>query len=64
MQLSVSAAVLLGVLVWLLWRYANLRTWHVASCVLFGFYLTSTTSGPHIANALDALARMISTLHL
>jgi hypothetical protein len=64
MQVSVSAAVLLGVLVWLLWRYANLRAWHVALCVLFGFCLTSTTSGPHIADALQAAARLVSTLHL
>lgn len=64
MQVSVSAAVLLGLLVWLLWRYANVRTWHAAVFALFGFYLASSSSGPHIANALQALTRMISTLHL
>lgn len=64
MQVSISAAVLLGVLVWLLWKYANVRAWHAALCALFGFYLTSSSSGPHIANALQAVARMISTLHL
>jgi hypothetical protein len=61
---SVSAAVLLGALVWLLWRYANVRAWHAALCALFGFYLASSSSGPHIASALRALARTISTLHL
>jgi hypothetical protein len=61
---TVSASVLLGALVWLLWRYANVRAWHVAVCALFGFYLASSSSGPHIASALRALARMISTLHL
>jgi F0F1-type ATP synthase assembly protein I len=61
---SVSAAVLLGAFVWLLWRYANVRAWHVALCTLFGFYLASSSSGPRIANVLQALARTISTLHL
>jgi len=64
MQLSVSAAVLLGLMVWLLWRYANVRTWHAAVFALFGFCLASSSSGPHIGNALQALARMIATLHL
>lgn len=61
---TVSAAVLLGALVWLLRRYANVRTWHAAVCALFGFYLASSSSGPHIASALRALAQSISTLHL
>lgn len=64
MAVSVSAALLLGALVWLLWRYANIRAWHAAVCVLFGFCLASSSSAPHIAGALRALTQMISTLHL
>lgn len=64
MSVSVSATVLLGVLVWLLWRYANVRLWHVATCVLFGFYLASAAVGPHIANALHSFASFISRLHM
>jgi len=60
---SLSAAVLLGVLVWLLWRYANVRLWHVLLCVLFGFFLASATVGPHIANALRSVAHFLSALH-
>lgn len=64
MSVSVSAAVLLGVLVWLLWRYANVRLWHVVACALFGFYLASATAGPHIANALHSFATFLSRLHM
>lgn len=64
MLVTVSAAVLLGSLVWLLWRYANVRAWHAAVCAMFGFYLASSSSGPHIASALRTLAQSISTLHL
>ena len=64
MTVSLSAAVLLGALVWLLWRYAGVRLWHVLTCALFGFYLASATVGPHIANALRSVAQFLSGLHL
>ena len=63
MSVSLSAAVLLGVLVWLLWRYANVRLWHVLLCALFGFFLATATVGPHIANALHSVAHFLSGLH-
>lgn len=64
MTVSLSAAVLLGFLVWLLWRYANVRLWHIAVCTLFGFYLASASVGPRIAAALQGLAHFVSGLHL
>jgi hypothetical protein len=64
MSVSLSAAVLLGVLVWLLWRYANVQLWHILTCALFGFYLASATAGPHIANALHSVATFLSRLHM
>lgn len=64
MTVSLSAAVLLGALVLLLWRYANVRLWQVLVCALFGFFLASATVGPHIANALTSVAHFLSGLHL
>lgn len=64
MTVSLSATVLLGVLVWLLWRYANVRLWQVLVSALFGFYLASATVGPHIANALRSVAHFLAGLHL
>ena len=63
MAVSLSAAVLLAVLVYLLWRYAGVSLWHIVICALFGFYLSSSTIGPHIANALHSVATFLSRLH-
>lgn len=64
MSISLSAAVLFGFLVWLLWRYAGLRTWHVVVCVLFGFYLVSSAIGPRVGQALVDIAHFVARLHL
>lgn len=63
MAITLSAAVLLAALVFLLWRYAGVRGWHIALCALFGFFLASSSIGPHIAHLLGALARAASRVH-
>jgi hypothetical protein len=64
MTISVSAVLLLGVFVYLLWRYARLPLWQAAICALFGYLLSASSLGPDIADALQSLARFISRLHL
>lgn len=64
MIVSVSAAVLLGALVWLLYRHAGLRPWHAAVCVLFGFYLATTSLAPYIRDGARAAARWLAGVHL
>jgi hypothetical protein len=64
MVVSMSAVVLLGVLVLAMWRYQGLRAWHAAACVLFGFYLTSTSMAPYITNLSQALAHWLAGLTL
>jgi hypothetical protein len=61
---SVSAVLLLGVVVYLLWRYARLPLWQAATCALFGYLLAASSLGPHIANGLQNLAHFIARLHL
>jgi hypothetical protein len=50
----------LGVLVWLLVRFAALRGWHALLCVLFGFFLASTPLAPYIRDGCHALARIVA----
>jgi hypothetical protein len=64
MLVSLSAVLLLGGLVFLLWRYARLPLWQAGVCAMFGFFLASTSVGPHIANALRTFAHFLSGLHL
>jgi len=57
---SVSAVLLLGVAVWVLCRWAGLKAWHAAVCVLFGFYLASSALAPAIARLATGLARTVA----
>jgi hypothetical protein len=46
LTVTVSAALMLGTGVVILCRYAGLRIWHAAVCVIFGFYLASSSLAP------------------
>ena len=60
MILSISAVLLLGVMVIVLCRYAGLRGWHALVCLLFGFYLAASPLAPTIGAFADALAGLIT----
>jgi len=57
---SVSAVLLLAVAVWVLCRWAGLRPWHAGVCVIFGFYLASSSLAPALTRLGAALARTIT----
>jgi hypothetical protein len=59
LTVSISAALLMGAGVFLLCRYAGLRVWHAAVCVVFGFYLASSSLAPDIANVMTSLFRLL-----
>ena len=46
MTVTVSLALLLAMAVFLLCRYAGLKSWHAAVCIMLGFYLASTGFAP------------------
>ena len=60
MAISISLVLLLGVVVWLLHRYAGLKPWHGFICVLFGFYLATTSLAPEIRNTITAIIRALT----
>jgi hypothetical protein len=64
MTIAVSAVVLLGVFVYLLWRYARLPLWQAATCAAFGYFLASSSIGPTVGTGLRALARFVAGLDL
>ena len=60
MVVSLSAVLLLGALVVVLWRHAGLRPWHAVLCVLLGFYLASTSLAPYIRDRAGAGGRLLT----
>lgn len=64
MALTISLAVLLLIIVFLLIRRSGLKTWHAALCVLLGFYLASSSIAPSIRTFTTNVAGMINGLRL
>ncbi|MFI5616457.1 hypothetical protein [Streptomyces sp. NPDC051567] len=62
MALSISAVVLLAIVVFLLIRRSGLKAGHAVVCVLLGFYLSSSTIAPTLSQLTSNVASMISGL--
>ncbi|MDH6220112.1 hypothetical protein ACWDR3_30935 [Streptomyces sp. NPDC001002] len=62
MALSISAVVLLAIVVFLLVKKSGLKGGHAVVCVLLGFYLASSTVAPTISELTTNIAGMIGSL--
>ncbi|MFB7912655.1 MULTISPECIES: hypothetical protein [unclassified Streptomyces] len=62
MALSISAVVLLAIVVFLLIRKSGLKAGHAVVCALLGFYLASSSIAPSISNLTTNVAGMIGNL--
>lgn len=62
MALSISAVVLLLIIVFLLIKKSGLNAGHAVVCVLLGFYLSSSSIAPTITEVTDNVAGMIEGL--
>jgi Ca2+/Na+ antiporter len=60
--LSVSAVLLLAVIVTLLVRRSGLKVPHAIACVLLGFYLAGSSMAPTIDDFSTSVSDMISDL--
>ena len=59
MTVTLSVALLLGVAVFLLCKYAGLKIWHSAVCIILGSYLASTSFAPQISQFTGSLLRLL-----
>lgn len=59
MALSISAVVLLAIVVFLLIRKSGLKGGHAVVCMLLGFYLASSSIAPSISELTTNLAYVI-----
>ncbi|GAA2601504.1 hypothetical protein [Streptomyces axinellae] len=62
MALSISAVVLLAVIVFLLVKKSGLKGGHAVVCMLLGFYLASSSIAPTINDLTRNVAGMIGGL--
>ncbi|CAM5733470.1 hypothetical protein [Streptomyces fumanus] len=62
MALSISAVVLLAIIVFLLIKKSGLKAGHAIVCMLLGFYLASSTIAPTISELTSNIAGMIGSI--
>jgi hypothetical protein len=60
--LSISAVVLLAIVVFLLIRKAGLKAGHAIVCMLLGFYIASSSIAPTVSQLTTSVAGMIGNL--
>lgn len=60
MAISISLIALLAVGVWLLYKFAGLNFWHGLVCILFGFYLASSSIAPEIRTTVASIIHAIA----
>jgi len=61
--LSISAVVLLAIIVFLLIKKSGLKAGHAVVCMLLGFYLASSTIAPTISELTTNIAGMIGSIN-
>ncbi|MFD3720110.1 hypothetical protein [Streptomyces sp. NPDC058674] len=61
MALSISAAVLMGIIIFVLIKGGNVRVGSALACTLFGFTLAATGLAPAINSGLASFAGLISS---
>ncbi|MEU8810689.1 hypothetical protein ACN6LC_007201 [Streptomyces violaceoruber] len=62
MAVSISAVVLLGIVVFVLIRGGSVRLGPALACAGFGFFLASTGAAPLITNAISAVTGWIASI--
>jgi hypothetical protein len=60
--LSISAVVLLAIIVFLLIRKSGLKAGHAIVCMLLGFYMASSSMAPTISKLTTNIAGMIGNI--
>jgi hypothetical protein len=59
LAVTISVLTVLAVAVFVLCRYAGLRVLHAAVCILFGFFLASSSFAPDISRFVSSLIRLL-----
>lgn len=60
MTISIPLVVIVGVAVYVAWRYMGLRVWQAVICLVFGFLLAATSAAPGIRNLITGLVHWLT----
>ncbi|MEU8361481.1 hypothetical protein AB0C27_36245 [Nonomuraea sp. NPDC048882] len=60
MSVTVPLVLVVGVLVFIAWRYLGLKLWHALIALLFGFLLAATALAPDIRAAIGSALSWIT----
>jgi hypothetical protein len=63
MTVSVPLVAVLGVAVYLAYRYMGLKVWQAIVCLLCGFLLAATTVAPGIRHLVSAIIQWLTGRH-
>jgi hypothetical protein len=60
MYISIPLVVIVGVVVYVAWRYMGLRIWHAVACLILGFLLAATAAAPEIRHLVTGVVRWLT----
>jgi ABC-type phosphate transport system auxiliary subunit len=60
MTVSIPLVAILGVIVYIAWRYMRLQIWQAVVCLLFGFLLAATAAAPEIHTLITGLVQWLT----
>ena len=63
MTVSIPLVAILGLGVYLAYRYMGLKVWQAVVCLLCGFLLAATTAAPGIRHLVSAILQWLTGRH-
>jgi hypothetical protein len=55
MTVTIPFVTIVGLVIFIAYRYMGLRVWHAIVCLLFGFLVAATSAAPQINRMLAAI---------
>lgn len=63
LAISLSLVAVLAAAVWVLHRYAGMKFWHGLICIVFGFFLATSSFAPQIRTVINAVINALTGQH-
>jgi hypothetical protein len=60
MTVGIPLVAIVGVIVYIAWRYMGLRVWQAIACLMLGFLLAATTAGPEIHQLITGIVQWLT----